>query len=93
MCELMSDVAVRRLYKQIFDYRMNSNRTVFHTTEFGLIKCCGPHPDKAKKSSCGKIIEIHEAYKCLYCNFFFCKTCAEKHFGKTINEYFEDKLN
>jgi hypothetical protein len=27
------------------------------------------------------------AYKCLYCGFWFCLPCAEIHFGKTKEQY------
>jgi hypothetical protein len=26
------------------------------------------------------------AFRCLYCGIWFCMTCAEKHFGMTIQE-------
>lgn len=87
--ERMSQLAINRLHKQVFEYEMDLHRTTFHNTKHGLIKCCGSNPDKAKRTSCGKIIEIHKAYKCLYCEFYFCKDCAEKHFGKTREQYFE----
>lgn len=27
------------------------------------------------------------AYRCLYCGIFYCRECAEKHFGQTVKEY------
>lgn len=26
-------------------------------------------------------------YKCLYCDTYFCRECAEEHFGKSVAEY------
>lgn len=36
---------------------------------------------------CGWVRGFTLVYKCLYCNVWFCTTCAEEHFGKTISEY------
>lgn len=36
---------------------------------------------------CLKLVRVKHAYRCLYCNIFFCKECAEKHFGQTVEEY------
>ena len=33
---------------------------------------------------CGEPVQVVDSYKCLYCKEFFCKTCAEKHFGETV---------
>ena len=40
---------------------------------------------------CGDEISLLEAYKCLYCDGWFCEPCAEEHFGKTVKEYLEEK--
>ena len=39
---------------------------------------------------CGSKIGLLAAYKCLYCDGWFCETCAEEHFGKTVAEYQEE---
>jgi len=31
---------------------------------------------------CGKTINMHYAYRCLYCGIYFCETCAKAHFGQ-----------
>lgn len=37
---------------------------------------------------CGHRAVIWALYRCLYCGIFFCKTCAQEHFGYSIpNEY------
>lgn len=36
---------------------------------------------------CLKILELINSYKCLYCGIWFCEKCAEKHFGKTREQY------
>lgn len=38
---------------------------------------------------CGKRVVFWMMYRCLYCGVFFCKACAEEHFGArvaTLNE-------
>ncbi len=42
---------------------------------------------------CGWARTITKMYKCLYCGVWFCKLCAEEHFGKTRKEYYKEKLN
>ncbi|WP_430010231.1 hypothetical protein [Methylophaga lonarensis] len=51
-------------------------------------------PAKAIKIRCPclKLVPISRAYHCLYCGVFFCKECAEKHFGKTVDEYNAEKI-
>lgn len=36
---------------------------------------------------CGLTAPLRFLYRCLYCGAFFCKKCAEEHFGKTREEY------
>jgi hypothetical protein len=43
--------------------------------------------------SCGFKMPLRFAYKCLYCNEFYCGTCAEMHFGKTRKQYDLEKEN
>lgn len=40
---------------------------------------------------CGQLRALELAYRCLYCGEFFCVSCAEKHFGKTIFEHIQEK--
>lgn len=40
---------------------------------------------------CKKTFPIQDMYRCLYCGVYFCLDCAEKHFGRTREEY--DKIN
>jgi len=35
---------------------------------------------------CMKLINMKYAYRCLYCEIFYCRECAEQHFGKTVDE-------
>lgn len=42
--------------------------------------------------SCGNLRGITLMHKCLYCNQWYCTLCAERHFGKTIKKYNEEKL-
>ena len=36
---------------------------------------------------CGWKRSIVRMYQCLYCKVWFCNSCAEHHFGKTVEEY------
>lgn len=36
---------------------------------------------------CGVKVNIMDMYQCLYCREWFCRDCAEEHFGQTIKEY------
>lgn len=40
---------------------------------------------------CGTKRAIVKMYHCLYCGEWYCITCAEQHFGKTIKEYKQEK--
>ena len=39
---------------------------------------------------CGVSLLPQAAYKCLYCAEWYCVSCAEKHFGKTIAEHMKE---
>lgn len=36
---------------------------------------------------CGRTIPLRFAYKCLYCDLWFCTKCAGDHFGETREAY------
>lgn len=40
---------------------------------------------------CGEFIFMEDAYKCLYCGVFLCRACGEIHFGKTVQQWIEEK--
>lgn len=40
---------------------------------------------------CGFTLPLRFTYKCLYCDEWYCKECAEIHFGKTREEYAKEK--
>lgn len=42
------------------------------------------------RCGCNKLIALTEMYRCLYCGVWFCKACAEIHFGKQVPESFVD---
>lgn len=86
----------QKIFKQIrqVEIIINTSKAFYHTTEIGdtrtRITCMGTQPsrDSGKDhEECGKEIDLLFAYKCLYCGFYFCRKCAEKHFGKTIEEF------
>lgn len=42
----------------------------------------GIKADKVKvKCGCNKKVKLIYAYRCLYCSVWYCKECAEQHFG------------
>lgn len=43
--------------------------------------------DGAIKCGCGTEHHVENAFRCLYCLEWYCMVCAEKHFGKTREEY------
>ena len=34
------------------------------------------------RCGCNRLIALKRAYRCLYCDIYFCMECAEQHFGK-----------
>jgi hypothetical protein len=46
-------------------------------------------PSEAIKIRCPclKLNNWAYMYRCLYCGIFYCKECAEEHFGKTVEQY------
>ena len=40
---------------------------------------------------CDRKRSLMHMYKCLYCSVWFCKECAEEHFGKTVEQYRAEK--
>ena len=36
---------------------------------------------------CGSIRSLVNMYKCLYCNEYYCVSCAQEHFGKTVAQH------
>ena len=42
-------------------------------------------------ADCGFHRWIGYLYKCLYCGLWFCPSCAETHFGKTLSDWIGEK--
>lgn len=40
---------------------------------------------------CGQTLSLISSFRCLYCGEWFCKDCAEKHFGISIKEWHDNK--
>ncbi len=40
---------------------------------------------------CGRSPIIREAYRCVYCGVWFCRTCAQIHFGMRVPKVYEDR--
>jgi hypothetical protein len=43
--------------------------------------------DAVIKCPCNWHYRITNMYHCLYCKVYFCTSCAENHFGQTVDEY------
>ena len=43
--------------------------------------------DEVTCPPCNRDLPLHALFRCLYCGTWFCQSCAEKHFGKTREEY------
>ena len=52
---------------------------------------CVPAKHLKVRCACLKLVPMKYAYRCLYCEVFYCKECAETHFGKTVAEYRTEK--
>jgi len=36
------------------------------------------------RCGCNKLIRLIDAFRCLYCGIYYCKKCAELHFGMRV---------
>ena len=41
---------------------------------------------------CDHFIPMRFLFRCLYCGIWFCKTCAEDHFGQTRDDYLAEVI-
>ena len=39
------------------------------------------------RCSCNKLVSVKDAYRCYYCNKYFCSDCAPNHFGMTREQF------
>ncbi|MDR1631220.1 MAG: hypothetical protein LBS36_13565 [Oscillospiraceae bacterium] len=44
------------------------------------------------RCACGKNMLLKDAYKCYYCDEYLCVVCAADHFGKTKEQYANEKI-
>lgn len=44
------------------------------------------------RCGCNKLIGWQYMFRCLYCGVWFCKSCAEEHFGYKVPESFMEVL-
>lgn len=54
------------------------------------VTCQGTQPSRLSgegHKKCSRLVRLMFAYKCLYCDFWFCKSCAGIHFGKTKEQH------
>jgi len=57
------------------------------------VTCQGTQPSRPSgvgHQRCGKVVSIEYAFRCLYCGFWFCQSCAEQHFGMTRAEHVDE---
>lgn len=88
------DTALRRYQAQVIELSQIREKCVdgggmdaFYTD---YVTCQGTQPGRLSgegHKKCGEKIQISSAYKCLYCSYWFCPTCAEAHFGKTREQH------
>lgn len=45
------------------------------------------------RCACRMKLNLQDSYRCLYCKEWFCETCAEEHFGKSVEQYWTEKLD
>ena len=43
------------------------------------------------RCGCLRKLQMYQAYKCLYCEEWYCRECAEVHFGKTVEEHQKER--
>lgn len=79
----MLELARRELIRKRLHFQLDTANVK------GFAKCLGSHPENAEQSCHphGLRIPCWKLYKCLYCGFYFCETCAEVHFGKSRQQY------
>lgn len=41
---------------------------------------------------CGELKHWVFLFRCLYCGIWYCQPCAEKHFGMTRDQWFEEQV-
>ena len=46
-----------------------------------------PAYDAGVTCPCGLPRTVMNAYRCLYCEIYYCKRCAEIHFGQSVADY------
>ena len=77
------------VYKSNTTPEQRMDNLKFYHKQYSLIK--NQHeigtPALFVKVRCGclKLICLKDAYRCLYCGIWFCKKCAEQHFGAKSN--------
>ena len=89
------ETALKRFHiqvKEIEALRKNSviGKSFFDRVYTDYVTCQGTQPSRLSgegHKKCGKRVSMMYAFKCLYCDFWFCKSCAEIHFGKTREQH------
>lgn len=103
--KVSSEIISKRFQIQVKEIESLRNNSVkrFGITKSGIpddrytdyVTCQGTQPSRLSgdwHKKCGKQVSIMYAYKCLYCNFWFCGSCAEIHFGKTREQYYNENI-
>jgi len=68
-----AETARQVVYEQVKDIK--NQQKIGTPSEHIKIRC-----------GCSKYVNWLYMHRCLYCSVFFCKECAEQHFGKTVAE-------
>lgn len=83
-------INLRKQIAQVFRTEEAAKKGGSGLDHIGKIRCCGTQPSRISgigHEECGKWVSILFMFQCRYCGFWFCPSCAEKHFGKTLNEH------
>ncbi len=67
----------------------NSQQVIYEQLKFIKAQEDDQVPSSNIKIRCGclRLVSWKYMHRCLYCSVFFCKECAEEHFGKTVAQY------
>ena len=65
-----------------------ANRTVLRS-QLEQVRKCDKFPCvKVSCARCEKRVSVFMLFKCLYCGLWFCKSCAERHFGEEFQNLY-----
>lgn len=70
------------------------NKRVCFMEQLKQLNRCDKFPCvKLPCAGCKKRVTMYKMYRCLYCGVWYCKECAEHHFGMRVPTWQEDNAN